>query len=190
MQLLGRDKIYGIETPGYDKIRAVYEANGAQCELLPLWARRHSPRRIAKITCRRAACHTISQFSDRRYGARVSPVGVPCVGQAARGAVLIEDDFDSEFAARGLPLETLYSMDGGQNVIYLNTFSKSLSPSMRIGYMVLPERLREFYEERLGFYSCTVPAFDQYLLAEYISRGYFERHLNRLRKRLRETREY
>lgn len=189
VQLLGRDKIYGIETPGYDKIRAVYEANGAQCELLPLGRDGILPAALQKS---RADVLHVTPFHS-------FPTGVTAPASrrleylawgAARGAVLIEDDFDSEFAARGLPPETLYSMDGGQNVIYLNTFSKSLSPSMRIGYMVLPERLREFYEERLGFYSCTVPAFDQYLLAEYISRGYFERHLNRLRKRLRETREY
>ena len=185
VQLLGRDKLFGIETPGYDKIRAVYEANGARCEFLPL-----DRDGISSEALRRSQADVLHVTPFHSY-----PTGVTAPASrrleylawaAARGAVLIEDDFDSEFAAKGLPPETLYSMDGGQNVIYLNTFSKSLSPSMRIGYMILPERLHALYEERLGFYSCTVPAFDQYLLAEYISRGFFERHLNRLRKRLRE----
>lgn len=185
VQLLGRDKLYGIETPGYDKIRAVYEANGARCELLPLdrdgissAALRESRADVLHVTPFHSFPTGITAPASRRMEY--------LAWGAERGAVLIEDDFDSEFAAKGLPPETLYSMDGGRNVIYLNTFSKSLSPSMRVGYMVLPERLRERYEKRLGFYSCTVPAFDQYLLAEYISRGFFERHLNRLRKRMRE----
>ena len=51
-----------------------------------------------------------------------------------------------------------------------------------MGYMVLPERLMEQYRQTLGFYSCSVPLFDQYVLARFISQGYFERHLNRLRR--------
>ena len=79
-------------------------------------------------------------------------------------------------------LQTLYSMDRRGCVIYINTFSHSLAPSMRMGYMVLPEALMARYRERLGFYSCSVPLFDQYVLARFISQGYFERHLNRLRR--------
>ena len=73
-------------------------------------------------------------------------------------------------------------MDRRGCVIYINTFSHSLAPSMRMGYMVLPEALMARYRERLGFYSCSVPLFDQYVLARFISQGYFERHLNRLRR--------
>ncbi len=188
VQLLGRDKLYGIETPGYNKIRAVYEANGAQCELLPLDSHGIMPSALQQA---HADVLHVTPFHSFPTGA-TAPVARRMEylsWAAARGALLIEDDFDSEFAAKGLPPETLYALDGGQNVIYLNTFSKSLSPSMRVGYMVLPERLHAKYEEKLGFYSCTVPAFDQYLLAEYISRGFFERHLNRLRKRIREKKE-
>jgi len=68
----------------------------------------------------------------------------------------------------------------------MNTFTKTLAPSMRMGYMVLPEVLKEEYDRKLGFYSCTVPTFDQYVLAEFISKGYFERHLNRIRRKLRQ----
>ena len=71
------------------------------------------------------------------------------------------------------------------NVIYLNTFSKTISPSLRIGYMVLPKHLVKTYEEKLGFYSCTVPTFMQYVLTELIDNGDFERHINRVRRDLR-----
>ena len=101
---------------------------------------------------------------------------------AGRDAILIEDDFDSEFSENKKPLQTLYSMDRRGCVIYINTFSHSLAPSMRMGYMVLPEALMARYREQLGFYSCSVPLFDQYVLARFISQGYFERHLNRLRR--------
>ena len=102
-----------------------------------------------------------------------------------RTAFLVEDDYASEFSLQKKQLETIYAMDSNDSVIYLNTFTKTLAPSMRVAYMVLPKRLLENYRERLGFYACTVPALDQYVLAEYIDRGYLERRLNQLRRKLR-----
>ena len=64
----------------------------------------------------------------------------------------------------------------------MNTFSKSIAPSIRISYMVLPPALMAEFQSRLGFYSCTVPSFEQYTLARFLSRGYFEKHINRMRK--------
>ena len=101
------------------------------------------------------------------------------------GNYIIEDDFDSEFFRPGNPIESLYSLSGGASVIYINTFSKSLSPAMRIGYMILPEPLMPIYDSTLGRLSCSVPVMDQYILAEFISSGSFERHLNRVRKKMR-----
>ena len=77
-----------------------------------------------------------------------------------------------------------------ERVIYMNTFSKSLAPSIRISYMVLPERLMARFQERLGFYSCTVASFEQYTLARFLREGYFEKHINKMRKfyRLRRNR--
>ena len=97
---------------------------------------------------------------------------------------IIEDDFDSEFFIPGHPIESLYSLDKNHSVIYINTFSKSLSPSMRMGYMILPEELLPIYEKRLGVFSCSVPVLDQYVLAEFINSGSFERHLNRVRRKI------
>ena len=73
-----------------------------------------------------------------------------------------------------------------ERTIYMNTFSKTLAPSMRTGYMVLPEGLLPEYEKKLGFYSCTVPVFDQIVLAEFIRGGDLERYINRRRRRLRQ----
>ena len=71
------------------------------------------------------------------------------------------------------------------NVLYLNTFTRSVSPALRVGYMVLPERLVGLFEARVGFYSCPVPAFEQYLLSDLITSGDFERHINRVRRQKR-----
>ena len=76
----------------------------------------------------------------------------------------------------------MFSLSEADNVIYLNTFSKTISPSLRVGYMVLPKRLIKQFTEKLGFYSCTVPTFEQLVLAELISCGDFERHIHRVRR--------
>ena len=98
---------------------------------------------------------------------------------------ILEDDYDSEFRFVGRPIPTLFSDDEHQHVIYLNTFSKTIAPSMRVGYMVLPPVLSEQFRREVGFYSCTVPVFEQYVLAELIGSGDFERHINRIRRRRR-----
>ena len=94
-------------------------------------------------------------------------------------------DFESEFSVSTKPTETLFALSNHDNVIYLNTFSKTISPSLRIGYMVLPKHLVETFHKKLGFYSCTVPTFMQYVLTELINNNDFERHINRVRRKKR-----
>ena len=79
----------------------------------------------------------------------------------------------------------MFGSSSNENVIYMNTFSKTVSPALRVGYMILPKRLVPLFEEKLGFYSCTVPTYIQYVLAELISNGDFERHINRVRRQKR-----
>ena len=99
----------------------------------------------------------------------------------------MEDDFESEFSLLRKPEETLFARSQGQNVIYLNTFSRTVSPSLRVGYMVLPPSLLPLFRETVGFYSCTVPAFEQYVLSELMDNGDLERHINRIRRRERKS---
>ena len=79
----------------------------------------------------------------------------------------------------------MQTMDFAGRVIYMNTFSKTIAPALRISYMILPPRLLDAWEERMGFYSCTVPAFEQLTLTRFLDGGYFERHLSRMRKHYR-----
>ena len=102
---------------------------------------------------------------------------------------IIEDDYDSEFRFVGRPIPTLFSVDEAGRVIYLNTFSKTIAPSIRISYMVLPHRLLAAFREKLGFYASTVSGFEQYTLARFMAEGYYEKHLNRMRKRYHQKRD-
>ena len=97
----------------------------------------------------------------------------------------MEDDFESEFSVSKKPEESLFYHTSNDNVIYMNTFSKTISPALRVGYMILPEHLVTVFEDRLGFYSCTVPTFIQLVLARLIENGDFERHINRVRRQKR-----
>ena len=101
---------------------------------------------------------------------------------------ILEDDYDSEFHYKGVPFSPLFAMDTAQKVIYMNTFSKTLIPSLRISYMVLPPALVERYQKKLSFYSGTVSSMEQYTLATFIKEGYFERHINRMRNYFRSIR--
>ena len=105
-----------------------------------------------------------------------------------RKRYIIEDDYDSEFRYNGRFILPLYAQDTQNRVIYINTFSKSLVPSLRISYMVLPRRLLTRYEQTMSFYSCTVSSFEQYTLARFISDGYFERHINKMKLYYRDQR--
>ena len=105
------------------------------------------------------------------------------------GRYIIEDDYDSEFRFSGNPIQALQGLDAGERVIYINSFSKSLAPSMRISYMILPPHLMDVYREKFVHNSCTVPSFEQHILCEFMKKGYFERHLGRMRKAYKEKRD-
>ena len=186
VQLLGRETAFALEEPCYEKIRQVYEANGAVCQSLLLGEDGILSSELAACSC--GALHVTPYHSY--------PSGVTASAKkrheyarwaVAHGGYIIEDDYDSEFSSLNRRIATIFSL-APENVLYVNTFSKTLAPSMRMGYMVLPERLTAEYRERLDFYSCTVPVFEQYVLAEFISGGELERYINRKRRKLREGR--
>lgn len=95
---------------------------------------------------------------------------------------IIEDDHDSEFRYKGKPIPSLQGIDTKEKVIYMGTFSRALAPAIRVGYMILPEELLRIYKEYFYYYSSTVSRVDQYILSNFIKDGYFERHLNKMRK--------
>ncbi len=184
IQLLGRERLYAREEPCYEAIRRVYEANGARCEGLPMAADgvdgaalRESEASVLHVTPYQSYPSGVSASAARRHEY--------AAWAKARGGCLVEDDYGSELAVSTRQVETLFSL-APERTIYLNSFSKTLAPSMRMGYMVLPEALVPDYEEKLGFYSCTVPVYEQLVLAEFIRSGELERSISRRRRKLRE----
>ena len=97
------------------------------------------------------------------------------------GRYIIEDDYDSEFRYKGKPIPALQGNDGQGKVIYLGTFSKAIAPSIRISYLILPKELLAVYEKKGRALSSTVSRIDQMLINEFITGGYMERHLNKMR---------
>lgn len=186
-QLLGPGAVFAAEDPGYPKIRQVYGKCGAACRPVPLDAQGMDLAALA------ASGATVAHLSPSHHypTGLVTPI-------ARRQALLrwaeevdgfiIEDDYDSEFRFTGRPLPTLQSIDRSGRVLYMNTFSQTISPSMRVGFVVLPPRLLERYRRELDFYACTVPALEQHVLARFLSGGYYEQHLSRMRKEYRQRR--
>ena len=179
IQLLGRDKCYAVEEPGYGKIRKIYAAAGAGCMTAAMDEQGVCPNSLAG-----ADVLHISPSHHFPTGL-VTPLSrrQELLSWVKAGAErwIIEDDYDSEFRFASRPLPAMQSLDGSR-VIYMNTFSKTLAPSIRISYMVLPVQLMEKLQQKLGFYSCTVPSFEQHTLARFLEEGYFEKHINRMRK--------
>ena len=188
VQLLGRERVYGVEEPSYEKIRRVYRANGVVCDPLRLGA---DGIRTGELARTKATVLHVTPFHSFPSGVTAS------AGKRAeyirwareREGYIVEDDFDSEFTLSSKAEDTVFSLEPERSVIYLNTFTKTVAPSMRVGYMVLPPALLDRFARTVGFYSCAVPLFEQYVLAELIRSGDFERHLNRVRRaRRREER--
>lgn len=182
--LLGKDKIYAIEFPSYEKIEQIYHMAGVKYELLPL-----SEDGIDSKALFMSKANVLHTTPYQSY-----PSGVTASASKRHEYIkwakredhfIIESDYGSEFSISSQPMETLFKLSDYDNVIYLNTFSKTISSSLRIGYMVIPRKLIKIFQEKLGFYSCTVPTFEQFVLAELLNNGDFERHINRVRRNKR-----
>lgn len=186
-QYIGRKKTIALEDPSYDQIRKVYEAHGLKPEFLTM-----GPEGITTEALNQSKASVLHVTPFHSY-----PSGITATASKRheyirwakeRDGLIIEDDFDSEFSVSTKTEDTLFSQEPEKNVIYINSFSRTIAPSTRVGYMVLPEELAADFTKKLGFYSCTVPVFDQYVIAEFIQSGEFERHINRVRRNLRKKR--
>ena len=189
VQLLGADKIYAVEDPGYLRLTRIYQAMGCRVRHIPLDGEGVNLGELLD-----AGVDVLHLMPSHQY-----PTGL--VTSIARryallswaaerpGRYLVEDDFDCEFRLAGKPIPALASIDAAQSVIYTNTFSKSLSSALRLAYMVLPDELMERFRRELGFYASSVSSVDQVALARLLESGDYERHVNRVRVRAREARD-
>ena len=189
IQLFGNEAVYAIEDPGYQKIAQIYTSHGVDLCYIPM-----DEGGVCTGVLEDSGADILHLSPSHHFPTgRVTPISrrYELLGWASKsdGRYIIEDDYDSEFRLLGRPIPALQSIDVMDKVIYMNTFSKSLSSTIRISYMVLPQKLLKQFYEKLGFYSCTVSNFEQYTLARFISGGYFEKHINRMRNYYRNQRD-
>lgn len=180
-QILGNDRRIAMENPTYKQAYRVLR--GAGYPVIPVDMDRYGMD-VARLVKSGADVAYVMPSHQYPTGI-VMPVNRrrELLGWAYSGGdrYLIEDDYDSEFRYKGKPIPALQGMDHGGRVIYMGTFSKSIAPAIRVGFMVLPEHLLEAYREKAGFYLSTVSRIDQNILYQFITQGYYERHLNRMR---------
>lgn len=184
VKVIGNDKTYGVETPGYGKIKEVYENEKAKTDMLLL-----GKNGIKSSELQRTVSDVLHVTPYRSY-----PTGVIATAgkkteyinwSVMNGGIIIEDDFESEFSPSIKAVDTLFSMDNEGRVIYVNTFTRTIAPSVRIAYMIIPNRLLNLFKEKTSFYSCPVPTMEQLFVSQLIESGDFERHINRVRRALR-----
>ncbi len=190
INILGRNKRFSVEEPGYYKIKKILKINGVNPIPISIDNQgvnvdrlRESNSEVIHITPSHQFPTGIIMPINRR-------IQILNWANESKGRYIIEDDYDSEFRFEGKPIPALQSLDNKGKVIYLGTFSKCFSPSERIAYMVLPDELMKIYRKDFSFLACTVSRSSQQALVRFIEEGYFERHLNKMRNIYRKKREF
>lgn len=180
--LFARRATIAMEDPGYQSARQVLVSNGYSIIDVPL----HNDSLDIRVLSDSSADICYVTPSHQFPLGTVMPISrrqeLLSWANKSHERYIIEDDHDSEFRYKGKPIPALQSLDTADKVIYIGTFSKAISPAIRTGYMVLPETLIEHYQEKCGSYACPVSRLNQALLTDFIHEGYFEKHLNRMRK--------
>ncbi|MUV37784.1 putative HTH-type transcriptional regulator YhdI [Lentibacillus sp. JNUCC-1] len=181
--LLDQHTVYGVENPGYHVILNILDRYHNHVHPLDVDA---DGVKIESVERTNIDAVYVTPSHHFPYGAVLSVNRrIKLLNWAAEKAnrYIIEDDYDSEFRYSGKSIPSLHSMDHREKVVYLGSFSKSLIPSLRISYMVLPNHLLEKYKTKaLSYYHCSVSRIDQHILSQFMQDGEFEKHLNRMRK--------
>lgn len=184
VEILGRDEIYGIENPSYEKIAQMYHSEGVKVDCLNMG---ETGIQTSELERTNAKVLHVTPFSSY-------PTGVTAdAGKRKeylswaenRPAIIIEDDYASEYSPLTKTEETLFAQEPNQTVIYVNSFTKTISPSVRISYIVLPAKLKRSMLKKIEHHTCGVSAFDQLVVAELMNNGSFERHLNKVKRMIR-----
>jgi GntR family transcriptional regulator/MocR family aminotransferase len=189
VRLLEPSGSFGLENPGYPKV--VRTLQGLHIPYVPLNLDEAGMR---PEDARKAGVSIVHLTPSHQFPSGiVMPVGRR--SEWLRWASedpnrwIIEDDYDSEFRFSGMPIPAMRGMDASGRVLYLNSFSKSIAPSLRVGYLVLPADLAARFREGSPAYACSVPGFVQTALCAFLREGEFDRHLNRMKKIYRDKRD-
>ncbi len=180
-QILGRDHVIAMESPTYLQAYRTFAAMGYEVAQIPLDAEGMQVDKLANTAADIAYVMPSHQFPMGTVMPLKRRLALLSWAAEAPNRYIIEDDYDSEFRYRGKPIPALQGLDAAGQVIYMGTFSRSIAPSLRISYLVLPPALLAAYEKRCGFFACTVPTMMQQAVCTFMEEGYFERNLNRMR---------
>lgn len=181
IRILGKETTFAIEDPGYPLTHYVFSHHGRKA--IPISVDREGMNidQLQQTDADIAYVTPSHQFPTGTVLSAPRRIALLNWAAAKEDRFIIEDDYDSEFRYTGRPIPALYGMDQGQNVIYISTFSKSLMPSLRMAYTVLPNTLLKRYQAAFIHYVSTVPRLDQHILARFMQAGDFSKHLNRMR---------
>ena len=188
VQYFGRTAVYGVENPGYKKAKAIFDLNGAECIPIEIDSQGINPESLRKKKVQIIHLSPNHHFPTGTVVPIRRRMELLAWANEKKERYIIEDDYDSEFRFNGKPLPTLQSADSQSKVFYVNTFTKTLAPSFRISYLVLPPELVNDFEKKLGAYSCQVSVFEQLTLARFISEGLYEKHINKMKNYYRTLR--
>lgn len=185
IQFLGRSRRYALEELGHRSVARIYRLNGVAFSAVSMDAWGVLPEAAEKSG---ASVLHITPAHHYPTGI-VTPIArrQQLMAWLAAGPdrYLIEDDYDAEFRFSGRPIPSMQSQDDTGRILYMNTFSRTIAPALRVSYLILPKALLPLWREKMGFYSCTVPAFEQLTLTRFLQEGHFERHLRRMKKHYR-----
>lgn len=188
IELMTKNITIAVEDPGYSRFRTLLEQTRIHMEPIALDRKGISLEGIKDIQPNAVIVTPSHQFPI----GTIMPVSrrIDLLNWASKThSYIIEDDYDSEFRYSGKPVPALQGLDTGENVIYMGTFSKLLLPSLRISYMVLPISLINIYQEDFFFYAQTVSRIDQNILKEFLNRGHWEKHIQKMKVVYRKKRD-
>lgn len=181
-QMLGENKCVAMESPTYRQAYQIFRNLGWKVTPVPMDDSGMMMSELRKAKAQLAYIMPSHQFPLGNVMPMKRRMELLQWAGEKEDRYIIEDDYDSEFRYKGKPIPSLQGSDSYDSVIYLGTFSKSIAPAIRVSFMVLPPKLLELYQRRCGFYSSTVSRIQQQTLYHFMKDGYFERHLNKMRR--------
>lgn len=188
-QLFDKEYVFGIENPGYEKLNMLFSSNRAKFKAINIDREGMMLKEIIQNNVNAICITPAHQFPTGEIMPINRRIQILNWANECNNRYIIEDDYDSEFKYSGKPIPALQGLDTNEKVIYMGSFSKALSPSIRVSYMVLPRHLLKKYIKDLSYIICPVPIVVQKVLFKFIQGGYFERHLNKMRNIYKRKRE-
>ncbi|WP_054252498.1 PLP-dependent aminotransferase family protein [Neofamilia massiliensis] len=187
--IFSKDSVFAVENPGYDILPEMILSRGFSCKPIKVEGDGVSLENLKNSGANILTITPSHQFPTGSIMPISKRLDLLKWASSKDNRYIIEDDYDTEFRYVGRPIDPIKKLDAKDRVIYMGSFSKSLAPSMRVSYMILPDKLMEDLRVNFPFFICPVPAINQLVMTKFLEEGYFQRHLNRMRRNYKKKRE-